>query len=68
MDKSIRKEGKYDAIRAIIIKKVASKHQVSVEFVRMSIKGDRDSATALEIKKEYTEAYQSMKENLSQIS
>jgi|GEM_PF-6259904 len=62
MDKSRRKPIKYDATKALIIKKLSAKHEVSPEFVRMALKGDRDSESALLIKKEYELAYSSMKE------
>lgn len=44
---------RYNAKSSLIIKRLASKYEVTESFVRLSIKGDRDSNTANAIKKEY---------------
>lgn len=44
---------KYNAKSALVIKHLSEKHQVTEQFVRMSIRGDRESETATEIQKDY---------------
>ena len=48
---------KYDNIRAFIVKSLASETEYSAEFIRKSIKGERDSEAAESIKKEYKKRY-----------
>lgn len=66
MDKSNRKTKKYDALKALIVKKLAEKYEVEPAFVRMSINGDRESETAVEIKKEFAKQYQKLNTTLTE--
>lgn len=53
MNKSKKKYTKYDAKRVMIIKELAAKHQVTDVFVRLAIRGERDSEAAMQIKKDF---------------
>ncbi|MCW3106527.1 MAG: hypothetical protein JWQ09_1033 [Segetibacter sp.] len=53
MAKSRRKKREYDAAKALVIKKLSAKYNVTDSFVRLAVNGDRDSETAEKIKKEY---------------
>lgn len=51
---AIRKSRKkYDAKSAFVIKQLAISYEVTDVFVRLAVRGDRDSETAVQIKKEY---------------
>lgn len=50
-----KNNGKYNTQRAFIVKELAKKHEVSDAFVRLAIKGERDSDTAERIKKDFKE-------------
>jgi hypothetical protein len=58
MNKSKRK---YDAKRALIISTLADRHEVTEDFVRKAINNDRHSATAEDIRKDYIEMMQAVK-------
>ena len=44
---------KYNTTEALVKKTLANKYKVSVDFVRMALRGDRDSETAEAIKKDF---------------
>lgn len=46
---------KYDTMRAMVVKELAKKYEVSDSFVRMAVNGDRVSETAEAIKKEFAQ-------------
>lgn len=50
MGKSIEKKQRYNAL---VVAKLADRYDCTVRFVRMSISGERDSAKAELIKKDY---------------
>lgn len=50
MNKSKQKQHKYNTA---VVSRLAEKFGVTPQFVRMSIRGDRDSETSTTIKKEY---------------
>ncbi len=64
MSKKSKSIKKYDGIRAISVKQLAKKHEVTEDFVRKSINGDAQSDTAVQILKEYRKLYKELEETL----
>lgn len=66
MQGSKSKQNKYDGIKAIVVKKLAEKHQVTPDYVRKALRAERDSDTSEQIKKEYPELYRKVQKSLTE--
>lgn len=63
MGKSSKKSNRYDAVRAMAVRKTADKYKVTKEYVRGAVNGTFKGGQTEEIARSYRETYQSI-ENL----
>jgi len=58
---AIRKSRKkYDGKKAIVIKELAERYQVTEGYVRIALRGDMDNETTREIVKDYNRLYKAL--------
>lgn len=64
MAKKGKSTKKYDAVKALVIKKLAVQHEVTEGFVRQAVNEDKHSETAEQIKKDYRTMYAKLQSTL----
>ena len=55
---------KYDIVRAEVVKQLSTETGFTPAYIRMSLKGERKSVQAEEIKKEFNKRYNKIKQAL----